>query len=160
MTLCSIAFGALDAMTNLRLTLNETSGRWSVALRTAMVNKAVLITETMALSDAFGEFRDRPQSVLAFEASEESAEEGFGSLLASRQHHPGRAVVVLLDEAIAATEPLWYEAGAIAVVTSPRRLTAVARLIQRYFNAADTSPLTFRSSVIQRMPWSDAATRT
>jgi hypothetical protein len=114
------------------------------------------VTEVAGLANAFARFRDDAQAMLAFEATETCAEEGIGLLHSSRQRDPGSGVIVLLDGLLAMSESLWHEAGAIAVVTAPRHLAPVARLIHRYFDTQDSSPLTFREAVWQRIPWSES----
>ncbi len=144
-------------MTTARLIVSETSGRWAFALRAALVNSDVSVTEIAGLADAFERFHHESQALLAFEASAVSAEEGFGLLQESRQRYPGCGVIVLLDEELAASEPLWREAGAIAVVTSPRRLDSTACFIRRYSDTREAPSLTFRENVWQRLPWSEPA---
>ncbi len=143
-------------MTTARLIVSETSGRWAFALRAALVNSGVSVTEVAGLASAFGRLHDDSQALLAFEVSEACAEEGFGLLQASRQRYPGRGVIVLLDGALAVTESLWREAGAIAVVTSPRRLAPITNLIRRYFDTREVPSLTFREDVWQRLPWRES----
>ncbi len=142
-------------MTTARLIVSETSGRWAFALRAALVNSGVSVTEVAGLASAYGRLHDDSQALLAFEVSEVCAEEGFGLLQASRQRYPGCAVIVFLDEVLAASEPLWREAGAIAVVTSPRRLDSTACFIRRYSDTREAPSLTFRENVWQRLPWSE-----
>ena len=143
-------------MTTRRLIVSETSGRWTFALRTAFANTEVLLTEVQGLASAFGRFHEDSQAVLAFEATEACAEEAFRFLQLNRQRYPGRGVIVLLGDSLAASESLWQEAGAIAVVTSLRHLAPVARLVRRYCDTRETRPRTFREDVWQRMPWSES----
>ena len=143
-------------MTPARIIVSESSGRWSFALRSVLVNSGVLVTEVAEIAKAFGRFRDDSQSLLAFEVTEACAEEAIGMLHSSRQRDRGRGVIVLLDSTLAMSESLWQEAGAIAVVASPRQLNLTARLIRRYFDTQETPPLTFRKAVWQRLPWSQS----
>lgn len=143
-------------MTNARLIVRENSGYWGLAWRTALMNSGVSVTEVAELANAFEHDHDDAQTMLAFEATEACAEEGFHRIQASRQRDPGRGVIVLLDEALATSATLWQEAGAIAVVRSPRHLAPIARLMRRYFETRTTPPTTFRQDVWQRMPWSES----
>ena len=141
-------------MTTAQIIVSEVSGRWAFALRSVLVDSEVIVREVAGLADAFGRFRDDTRALLAFEATEACAEEGLGLLHSSRQRDPGRGVIVLLDGPLALSESLWHEAGAMAVVASPRRLAPIARLIRRYVDTQETPPLTFREAVWQRIPWS------
>lgn len=143
-------------MTTARMIVSETSGRWAFALRAALVSSGVYVAEIAGLANAFARLHDDSRALLAFEASEACAEEGFALLQESRRRVAGCGVIVLLDGALAASEPLWREAGAIAVVSSPRRLAALASLIRRYFETRETPTLTFREGVWQRLPWSES----
>ena len=143
-------------MTTARIIVSETSGRWAFAFRTALANSGVSLTEVAGLAGAFERLHDDSQAVLAFEASEAVAEEGMRRLQRSRRRNPRRGVIVLLDGALAASESLWREAGAVAVVASPRQLVPVARLIRRYFDTQETPPQTIREAVWHRMPWSES----
>ncbi|HUG68623.1 MAG TPA: hypothetical protein VMM76_12790 [Pirellulaceae bacterium] len=140
-------------MTPARIIVSESSGRWSFALRSILVDSGVLVTEVAGLAKAFGRFRDDSQALLAFEVTEACAEEAIGLLHSSRQRDCDRGVIVLLDSTLAMSESLWQEVGAIAVVASPRHLNPVARLIRRYFDTQETPPLTFPEAVWQRLPW-------
>lgn len=111
------------------------------------------MTEVAGLANAFGRIHDDSQALLAFEASEACAEEGFGLLRSSLQRSRNFGVIVMLDDSLAASEPLWWEAGAIAVVTSAGQLSPVARLIRRYFETRETPVLTLREDLWQRLPW-------
>lgn len=141
-------------MTTARLIVSETSGSWAFALRAVLVNSGVSVTEVAGVANAFARLHGDSQALLAFEASTAVAEEGMRLLQLARQRDSGRGVVVLLDGELATSQPLWQEAGAIAVVTSPRQLAPVASLIRRYFETRDAPSLTFRDDVWQRMPWS------
>ncbi|MBC8353238.1 MAG: hypothetical protein H8E66_14670 [Planctomycetes bacterium] len=147
-------------MANARLIVTDTSGRWAFALRTAFANAEVSLTEVDGLANAFEMFRDDSDAVLAFEATDACAEEAFGHLKSVRRTNPGRNVIVLLDGSITTPEWLWQEAGAIAVVTSPRHLVPVARMIRRYFDTRESPPLAIREAVWQRMPWSGSKSQT
>lgn len=144
----------LQVMTTARIIVCETSGRWAFALRSILVHAGVAVTETSGLATAFTLFRETPQSLLAFEATAACAEEGLVLLNASRRRNPSRGAVVFLDDTTAKTESLWYEAGAVAVIATPRDLAPLARFVRRCFDSRDKVPLTFRDSVWQRMPWS------
>ncbi|MDA1051914.1 MAG: hypothetical protein O3C40_15720 [Planctomycetota bacterium] len=146
-------------MTTARLIVSETSGRWSFAWRAALANSGISLTEVMGLAIAFERLHDDSHAILAFEVSEACAEEGLRLLQLSRQRYPGRSVIVLLDGALAVSESLWQETGAVAVVASPRHLAPVARLIRRCFDTRETPPQTFHEDVWQRMPWSESELR-
>jgi hypothetical protein len=143
-------------MTIARIIVSESSGRWAFALRSVLVNSGVVVTEVAGLANAFGRLGEDPRALLAFEATEACAEAGLGLLHSSRQQDPGCGVLVLLDDPLALSESLWREAGAIAVVASPRQLNLTARLIRRYFDKRETPPLTFREGVWQRLPWGES----
>ena len=143
-------------MTTARMIVSETSGRWSFAFRTALVDSSVSLSEVAGLATAFRRFHDDSPAILAFEATEPVAEQGLRLLQLSRRQNPGRGVIVLLGDSLATSEPLWKEAGAIAVVASPRYLRPVARLIRRYFDTRQGPSLTFREDVWQRMPWRES----
>lgn len=143
-----------------RVIVSETSGRWAFALRSILGNSGVVVVEFGDLSKAFDKFWEDSRSLLAFEASATDAEEGFGLLAMGRQRGTGRRVIVLLDDTTVDSESIWYEAGAAAVVASPRRLAPLADLIQRHFETQENAPLTFYESVGRRMPWNDSETQT
>jgi hypothetical protein len=143
-------------MTTARIIVSETSGRWSFALRTALANSSVSLTEVAGLANAFDRLHDDSQALLAFEATEVVAEEGMRLLQLSRQRSPGGGVIVLLDRSLATSPWLWQEAGAITVVASLRHLLPVARLIRRYFDTREAASLNFREDVWQRMPWRES----
>ena len=143
-------------MTTARIILSESSGRWAFAWRSVLMNSGVALTEVTGLAKAFRRLQDDSQALLAFEATAACAEEGLGLLHASDRRDAGRGVIVLLDAATASSASLWHEAGAIAVIASPRHLAPVARLIRRYFETQGTPPLTYREAVWQRIPWSES----
>lgn len=143
-------------MTTARIIVSESSGRWAFALRSVLVNSGVVVTEVAGLANAFSRLGEDTRALLAFEATEACAEEVLGLLHSSRQRDPDCGVIVLLDGPLALSESLWHEAGAIAVVASPRQLHLTARLIRRYFDTQETPPLTFREAVWQRIPWSES----
>jgi hypothetical protein len=117
-------------------------------------NSSVRLMEVAGLANAFRRFQDDSRALLAFEASDARAEEAFGLLCASHRCRHG-GVIVLLDAPLAASEPLWWEAGALAVASSPRQLAPAVRLMRRYFETRESPRLTFREAVWQRMPWDE-----
>ena len=135
-----------------RIIVTESSGRWAIALRSILGNSAIAVIEVGTLAKAFAFLREDSRSLLAFEASHALAEEGLRLLVSSRRE-PGRRTIVLLDDATADSESLWYESGAVSVVSSPRHLASIAGLVQRHFETHESEQLSFREAVWKRMPW-------
>ena len=143
-----------------RLILCEKSPRWATAFRLALSGDPPQVIETRSLASCETELAASPDSLILMEVTEANR---FGVLeLMDRtsRRHPQARVLIALSEETAALEPLFREAGAIAVLFRTLEVASAARLARRHFQLAPSGPLGPREFAFQRMPWSAYAVAT
>ncbi len=141
----------------------ERTGRWIAALRQAVDRAAKRrgnhgspdIRETRNLADFKAAFRERPRSLGLIEVRIET----FAAVLdiLSSENMPGTPIVALLHDPLPGDA--LHEAGAIAVIDSPRRIASVVELanqistMQSHHNAAES--LSIADWAWATLPWQD-----
>jgi hypothetical protein len=144
-------------MSSARLILCEKTSRWAAAFRAAPSGGELPLVECRSLSQCSDALRQSPASAVAVEVSAANAAAMLDWLLQMRREHPRAAAIVLLDAALAASEPVWREAGAVGVLHSTRQVPAASRLVRRHLALAPAQDLGLREAVARRLPWANSA---
>jgi hypothetical protein len=144
-------------MSSARLILCEKTSRWAAAFRAAPAGGDLPLVECRGLSQCRDALRQSPASAVALEVSAANAAAMLDWLVQVRREHPRVAAIVLLDATIAASEPMWREAGAVGVLNSTRQVPSACRLLCRHLALAPAQDLGLREAIARRLPWASSA---
>jgi hypothetical protein len=137
--------------------LCEKSGRWALALRSALRGRVRLV-ETRALTQCHAALRAAPTSIVALEITDKSLSPALDFLARVGEAFPAARVVVLLDGELQPAELLFREAGAADVFDSTLQAGAIVRLVQQHVALSPAEDLPLRKLVAARLPWNAWAT--
>lgn len=141
----------------------ERTGRWASALRLALAatRPRDRLRETRHFAELDAEIATRPTALAAIEVRRDNFAQALDWLAMAGQRHIGVHCVALvensLSDQLADVGEALAEAGARAIVTSPRRLGAILALAARHAEvAAETQPVDDRpleARVWASLPW-------
>ena len=140
-------------MTCARLILWERTTCWAAALRRATSDQPIRLIETRTWPECLGQLAEASRSVVALELAPKRAEQVLSALEELERRYPFAVPIVLADRRMRAHGPLMREAGAMHLVSSPRKLVAVAQLILRHLDRVPEQTDNLRDAVWARMPW-------
>jgi hypothetical protein len=130
----------------------EKAGLWAAAWRREL-SPLISLVETRFPDDAWRQLEVWPQGVLALEIRPQSAPQMVAMLTRAQTELPQVLCVAHLPETMADWELLVREAGAAAVVFTPRRLASAADLAERHLARAPRPQLSLREQVWRQLPW-------
>jgi hypothetical protein len=140
-------------MSTARLILCEKSSRWAVALRRTLGPDQHVLRQTRSLAECGRELAAAPASLVAIECTDENLDKAVLAINEWATHYPHARFAAVFDSSLAAAEPLLREAGAAAVIDSPRQALALARLALGHVARAPAGDLPLVESIRQRLPW-------
>jgi hypothetical protein len=141
------------------LILCEKTSRWAIALRRVLGPRSDVLVETRSLAQCLRELAASPASLVAIETTTANLESVVAFVqLQSRQFDHARFAAVG-DGSLITAAPLLAEAGAVAVLTSPREARRLVRLAVRHLAHAPPADLPLAEAIWDRLPWSGFATR-
>jgi hypothetical protein len=140
-------------MSTARLILCEKSGRWAVALRRALGPEQHVLRQTRSLAECGRELAAAPASLVAIECTSDNLDKAALAINEWATRYPHSRLAAFLDSSLTAAESLLREAGASAVIDSPRQAPALARLALRHLARAPAGDLPFAESIRHRLPW-------
>ncbi len=140
-------------MTDACLIVCESANQWTVAFRSVLQQTGISVVHVETQEEMLRRVGGTIAPVVAVEVLPENMEATLGHVTRLRKDSTACGVIILQDERWRATEALWREAGAMHVVSTPRNLVPTARLIQRYLTMLEIPPVSFRDTVLRRLPW-------
>lgn len=140
-----------------RLIVCEKTNHWAVALRGVLWGSGIRVYETRHWAECWQELASTPATLLALELRSTNLEETVRGLAESRRCYPRSGAVVLTRREMRDCEWVLREAGALAVVFSPRDLPPLVRLAKYFCKQPSASSASFRDWVWDRIPWNDSA---
>jgi hypothetical protein len=133
------------------LVVCERTQRWAAAARQAKLGAKVV--ETRTTDDAWRELANDRHGVLLIECDASRAPQVVALLARVQAELPEVLVVAGASEPSAEWEMLLREAGAAAVLASPRRVAEIAPWLARHLAAAPVPEISVRERVWQSLPW-------
>jgi hypothetical protein len=145
-------------MPHTKVIICEKSGRWAAALRRALGDEAVSITETRSLSQCEEALLAAPASLVAVEVNSKTLAPLVQITARARKELPFARVVALLDNGLDRAEPVLREAGAVDLFHSLRDAPSLAQLVQRHVALAPPAGQSVHEAIADRLPWKRSAT--
>ena len=139
------------------LILCEKSGRWALALRSAL-RGSVRLVETRAWTQCHEALRAAPTSLAALAITEKNLSQALDLSARTRQEFPAARLIALLEPGLESAEPLLREAGFADVFHSPQQASAIARLAQRHTAQSPAEDRPLHELLAARLPWQAWAT--
>jgi hypothetical protein len=141
-----------------RVITSETSGRWAVALRREL-GPAVPLEQTRSVAECWERLARAPASLLVLELTASNVEALLGRMARREREYPRARVAVVAGRDLAGYEWLVREAGAVAFVTSPRRLAPLAELARRHLARRPDEPAGVAERIWAGLPWGEHVRR-
>jgi hypothetical protein len=139
------------------LILCEKSGRWALALRSAL-RGSVRLVETRALLQCYEALGAAPTSLVALAITDKNLSQALDLSARMNQHFPAARLLALLETELESAEPLLREAGFGDVFHSPQQAPAIALLALRHIALSPAEDRPLRELVAARLPWQAWAT--
>lgn len=144
-------------MPSAQLIICEKSGRWALALRSAL-RGSVRLVETRALTQCEAALVAAPTSFVALAITDKNLSQALDLLARMGHDFPAARLIALLEPESESTEALLRESGAADVFHSPQDAPAIARLALRHSAQAPAEDRPLRELVAARLPWQAWAT--
>ncbi len=131
----------------------ERQPRWAIALRQTIGEGEPRVHELRVAEAVGDELLGAPQSILLWAADSENALPLAARIVRLGRTFPHAPQMVAAERTVAHYEPLWREAGAIHVVTSPRKLEQVVRIVNRHLARVTEPARSLEAAVWAGLPW-------
>jgi hypothetical protein len=140
----------------------ETSRRWATFWRRAQGGgqPAGELVACRSLSECDVILATHPASFVALEVQTEQLKEQLDWLASLAERFPFARAAALLDEPLADAQGVLLEAGALAVIDSPRRLAPAVELWRAHRGRAPQPEQSASEQIWSRLPWRAARTTT
>lgn len=135
-----------------QLLVCEQTGCWAVALRRELPD-GVRLRETRSLTECWDTLAEYPASFVIVEATRANLDPLLRRLARGERDFSEARVAVVASRDMAAHQWLLREAGAVAVVTSPRRLRGLAATACRHMAEAPGVPQSAIERICSGLPW-------
>jgi hypothetical protein len=142
-----------------RLILCEKSNRWAVALRRALGERQHVLRQTRSLAECSRSLAVSPASLVVVECRADNLDSLLSAAGKWLRHFPHVQLAAVMDGSLAPAEALLREAGAVAVIRSPRHVRSLARLALRHVDRAPAADLSLVEAIVERLPWARWASR-
>ena len=140
-----------------KLIVCEKSGTWAAALRRELAADEIRVYETRSLAECCDELRAAPASFVLCEATAANVANVCEFLAWLARRRPDTRAVVAASADAAEFADLFYEAGAIHVVTNARALRVAANLVRRHLQRFPAQQDSLRTQLWSRLPWSESS---
>jgi hypothetical protein len=139
----------------------ERTSRWASALRMALLaaGRPCQLRELRHLAELDAEVETRANALVAIEVGRDNFAEALAWYCRAHQRHSCHCLIALMDRSLAkhlaAVSDALVEAGAHAIATSPRRLTAIMALATQYAAVVEKTAesTALATSVWDSLPW-------
>ncbi len=136
----------------------ERDGRWAVRLGRQIDGRRIRIRQTRSLGASREALELARSSLMVVELTADSATEVIDWVSGVWRSFSRAVVFIVAERELAEYRDLAIEAGAAAMVTSPRELSEVAPMINAHLGRVVTAPVSTADRITRSLPWSDWAT--
>lgn len=147
-------------MRNAEVIFCERTGAWAAAWRRTWQTPGLgpprpllKLAETRSADECRETLTRSPEAFVVVELTAERCDVALDLLLHVGEHFSAAAVVVVAEREMAAYEWLARELGALAFVTSPRRLGGLCQLALRHAGQRSPSPASLSERIWADLPW-------
>ncbi|HTN74087.1 MAG TPA: hypothetical protein VL096_02525 [Pirellulaceae bacterium] len=136
------------------LVVCEKSGQWAQAWRREL-GSGTRVVEARFVDDAWQQLQRFPHGALAMELRAEQSPQLVALLARVQAERPHVLCVAHLTSESPAWELLLREAGALAIIASPRRMATAVTMLHKHLARAPQPNLSFREAIWRQLPWSE-----
>jgi len=138
-----------------QLVVLEQSGKWAAAWRSSLRGNGIAIREARLPATASQHLDDDPASIVAIEANAEKLPALLDWLAMLNRRWPAARAIACVDRDGDSLHRPLREAGAIAVVDSPRAVSRATNLVARHVELAPQRHKRLTARILAALPFAE-----